>query len=252
MTIYPNFKPTFIYIKQHSKTGLLYFGKTSRSSFSFRPDSYLGSGKYWKSHLNTHGKQYVITLWYCLFTDKEELIKFALAFSKQENIVKSSDWANLKPENGLDGSWPVILFSPEMCERRSLKMTEMWKNPEFRNKILKAKMIAAKDPVSRQKISRASKRNSENISRKQKFQELMQSDKVKLKRIENLKISNQSRKNIKRAKEIDQVIASNIDFSLSGWTEKISYIIKSPNVYGWMKQNMPSIFYNVCHFKNPG
>jgi hypothetical protein len=92
------FKPTFLYIKQHSKTGMLYFGKTVKN-----PNTYHGSGKYWQRHIKKHGKKLVITLWFCLFYSKDECTQFATMFSKQENIAKSSKWANLISENGLDG-----------------------------------------------------------------------------------------------------------------------------------------------------
>lgn len=51
----------------------------------------------------THGREHVVTLWYCLFIDRDECIKFATNFSKINNIVESSGWANLMPENGIDG-----------------------------------------------------------------------------------------------------------------------------------------------------
>lgn len=96
------FKPTYLYIKQHSITGKLYFGKTIKN-----PMKYLGSGKLWLRHIKTHGKEYVETLWYCLYYDLDELSKFALMYSEQENIVESDEWLNLKFENGLDGGSSV-------------------------------------------------------------------------------------------------------------------------------------------------
>ena len=96
--IYPEFKPTYLYIKQHSVTGMLYFGKTVQN-----PEKYLGSGTYWNSHISKHGKEHVVTLWYCLFFEKDSIVEFALSFSNQHNITESELWANLKPENGLDG-----------------------------------------------------------------------------------------------------------------------------------------------------
>lgn len=97
-TIYGSFKPTYLYIKQHSVTGLLYFGKTV-----YDPVSYLGSGVHWQRHIKKHGKEHVVTLWNELFTDRTALTLFALQFSEEMNIVKSTSWANIKEENGLDG-----------------------------------------------------------------------------------------------------------------------------------------------------
>jgi len=99
MTIYSSdFKPTYLYIKQHNITGKLYFGKTIRD-----PEKYQGSGKHWKLHINKHGKEHIVTLWYCLFLYQEECTEFASIFSKQQNIVDSVNWLNLKDENGKDG-----------------------------------------------------------------------------------------------------------------------------------------------------
>lgn len=92
------FPPTYLYIKQHSVTGLKYLGKTINN-----PYKYNGSGKYWSKHIKKHGKEHVKTLWCKLFTDKEEISKIALALSEMYDIVDSLYWANMKLENGLDG-----------------------------------------------------------------------------------------------------------------------------------------------------
>ena len=97
MSIYP-FKPTFLYIKRHKVTGLLYFGKTTKD-----PISYNGSGVHWIRHCKKHGEDQIETLWYCLFTEPETLTDFALSFSIQEDIVNSKSWANMLLETGLDG-----------------------------------------------------------------------------------------------------------------------------------------------------
>jgi hypothetical protein len=103
MSIYTqsSFKPTYLYIKQHSITGKLYFGKTIKNHDKML--SYLGSGKYWTNHITEHGKQHTETLWYCLYYEEVECSNFALAFSKNQSIVGSSEWANLKEENGATG-----------------------------------------------------------------------------------------------------------------------------------------------------
>jgi len=93
-----SFKPTYLYIKQHNKTGLKYFGKTAVSD----PIKYKGSGKYWKLHIKKHGED-VSTIWYKLFENMQELIEYAITFSKENNIVESTEWANLKIEDGADG-----------------------------------------------------------------------------------------------------------------------------------------------------
>ena len=91
-------KPTWLYIKQHNITGLKYFGKTT----DIYPHSYKGSGNYWKLHINKHGND-VTTELIGPFYSKEDIQLYALMFSISHNIVKSSMWANLIIENGLDG-----------------------------------------------------------------------------------------------------------------------------------------------------
>lgn len=114
------FKPTYLYIKQHSVTKKCYFGKTTRKN----PIKYLGSGKYWKRHLKIHGKEFVETLWFKLFTDQSECTRIALLFSEQQDIVKSELWLNIIPENGIDGA-PIgnkytsgFKHTPETCAKR--------------------------------------------------------------------------------------------------------------------------------------
>ena len=105
----------YLYVKQHSITGLKYFGKTT----SINPFKYLGSGEYWINHLNEHGKEHIKTLEIWGFdadyiNDKGRPISklatdFALKFSKDNNIVNARNdngkkiWANLVFEDAKDG-----------------------------------------------------------------------------------------------------------------------------------------------------
>ena len=92
-----DFKPTWLYIKQHNTTGLKYFGKTTNPD----PHKYSGSGQYRRDHLNKHGKN-ITTIWCQLFNEKAALTEFAQRFSIENNIVESKEWANLIPETGYD------------------------------------------------------------------------------------------------------------------------------------------------------
>lgn len=96
------FKPTYLYIKTHNITGLKYFGKTTAKD----PYKYKGSGTRWKRHLNKHGND-VSTEIIGYYTIKEECLDAAINFSKENNIVKSKEWANLKEES-LDGGFEYI------------------------------------------------------------------------------------------------------------------------------------------------
>lgn len=88
----------YLYEKQHRKTGLKYFGKTTKPSV----ESYKGSGTYWLNHLRVHGND-IDTNHVWEFVDADECERFALKYSEENDIVNSKAYANLQPENGRDG-----------------------------------------------------------------------------------------------------------------------------------------------------
>ena len=116
-----SFKPTYLYIKQHNQTGLKYFGKTTKKD----PIKYLGSGDYWLKHLDKHGKD-ITTVWCQLFENRDELVEFALRFSKEQDIVKARNssgkkiWANKIDEDGLHGFPTGQERTEEHCKNLSL------------------------------------------------------------------------------------------------------------------------------------
>jgi hypothetical protein len=52
--------------------------------------------------LKVHGAD-INTIQVWEFDDEDECERFALDFSSNNNIVESTEWANLRPENGRDG-----------------------------------------------------------------------------------------------------------------------------------------------------
>jgi hypothetical protein len=129
--IQDNFKPTWLYVKQHNQTGLKYFGMTTQD-----PLTYKGSGLYWKRHIKKYGNN-VNTLWCQKFNNKSELREYAIKFSNDNMIVESKDWANLKPEFGTDGG---------SAKGRIVKETSRQKN-------IIASTGRIVKPTTRQKIS---------------------------------------------------------------------------------------------------
>lgn len=113
------FKPTYLYIKTHNVTGLKYFGKTTKEN----PYRYRGSGKNWTKHIKEYGND-VTTEIIGYFLIEEECKEFATKFSKENDIVKSSEWANLKIEDGLDRGGSPFLY-PEIYSETLLNE---WRN----------------------------------------------------------------------------------------------------------------------------
>ena len=147
--------PTYLYIKRHKLTGKCYFGKTTKSD----PINYSGSGKYWIRHLRVHGYNHVETLWYKLFTDQEELTRVALEFSRQQDIVNSDLWLNLREENGLDGSVEGTRFSEESKKKISDSAKEYAASlsPEDRKKRFGTMAGRTQNPESNKKRSESMK-----------------------------------------------------------------------------------------------
>lgn len=102
-----DFQATALMVFTHNITGLKYFCKTTRLH---QLESYKGSGKHWKRHLKVHGKDVTVGL-LGIYWDKDRCMQAALSFSKENNIVESSEWANLIDENGLDGA-PSGIYHP--------------------------------------------------------------------------------------------------------------------------------------------
>jgi hypothetical protein len=115
------FKPTFLYVKTHLKTGLKYFGKTSRTD----PYKYLGSGLYWLRHCRKHGKA-VSTRIVGYYTDEVQCKKAAERFSKRHNIVNAEGpdgkklWANCIPETGTDGGMTRVGYRHTKATRKKI------------------------------------------------------------------------------------------------------------------------------------
>ena len=101
-----NFRPTYLYIKTNIVTGLKYFGKTVNNPFM-----YTGSGTLWLKHLHSHGYE-IYTEILGFFTNYEECKKVASQFSRENDIVNSTAWANLMEET-LDGGFIPGSITPE-------------------------------------------------------------------------------------------------------------------------------------------
>jgi hypothetical protein len=141
--------PTYLYIKQHSVTGLKYFGKTTND-----PYTYNGSGTYWKYHIKKHGKDHIETLWVSEpFIDSTLISEYALTFSKDNNIVESKNWANLIEENGLDGGVTGSCRSEESKTKIGDAHRGKTISEETKHRVSVANIGKTRSPETRSKIS---------------------------------------------------------------------------------------------------
>lgn len=150
----------YLYVKQCTHCNLKYFGKSTNIE-NFH--TYEGSGTYWIKHLKFHHGnnwrrgQENVSCWE--FDNILEARECASWFSHVNKIVESKDWANLIPENSLDG-FPAGTKQPvDSVKRRSITRTGMKRGPhseETKVKISKALTGHAGHPMS----EKAKKENS--------------------------------------------------------------------------------------------
>jgi hypothetical protein len=159
------FRPTWLYVKKHRNTGLMYFGKSMLKD----PYLYNGSGKYWKSHLSLHGVN-IDTIWCELFTDRDSLTDFAELFSSFFDIVKSDKWANLITENGLDGGSdkgrPGHTFSDESRMKISLANKGRFVTEETRQKNSRSLIGRKASEETKIKMRKSNRSSSEETRQK--------------------------------------------------------------------------------------
>lgn len=107
---------TYLYHKQHQRTKLNYFGKTTQD-----PYTYTGSGTHWTRHLKKHGND-IETIQVWEFQNLDECSRFAVEFSIRNKIVESTEWANLRIENGLDGGHTPGAYTLEARIKKGKKL----------------------------------------------------------------------------------------------------------------------------------
>lgn len=95
-----NWMPTALLVMRHKVTGLRYFCKTSQLK---KLNQYKGSGLHWKRHMKKHGSDIEVGI-LGIYFDKERCLSAAKKFSEENNIGSNPEWANLIPENGMDGA----------------------------------------------------------------------------------------------------------------------------------------------------
>jgi hypothetical protein len=159
-------------VKTHNVTGLKYLCMTQQLNY----EKYNGSGKLWLKHLKKYGEDVNTEI---LFetTDHEELKTKGIYYSNLWDIVNSSEWANLRPEEGTGGDTVSNKFwiTNGTNDRYILIGSEIplgWKKGRstggFKDKAIQKELSiraknsenylkAMKDPATGKKISNAKK-----------------------------------------------------------------------------------------------
>jgi hypothetical protein len=174
------FKPIYLYIKTHNKTGLKYLGKTIQDPFVYK-----GSGKRWKNHLKKHGYNVtteIVGIFFCL----KKLKNFAAQLSKDLDIVNSKEWANLVPELGEGGdtskyidysnlnrnkgkSYEEIYGKEKAIELKKLRggeITKRRKNKTWEQIFGKEKAEIMRETASKRMLERTSRLHTEEVKYK--------------------------------------------------------------------------------------
>lgn len=122
-------KPTRLYIKKLNN--LYYFGKTVKSDVH----NYTGSGLRWTNHFKKYGKQNIETLWVSGWYYDTSIVDAAIHFSNENNIANSPLWANIIPENGINGGGDCSQMHNEETWLKA-KNTSNNKTQEEKDKII--------------------------------------------------------------------------------------------------------------------
>jgi hypothetical protein len=139
-------QPGFVHIlmiKTHKKTDMKYLCKTSfevgKKDLS-HCYSYLGSGKRWLNHLNTHGNDITTEIIHHSY-DRDEFAKTAFEISVFLEVVDRDDFANLTEEKG-DGG---LIGEGQKGKTWKIKDTSRMHGPKTKT----AKVIAGRKKVAR-------------------------------------------------------------------------------------------------------
>lgn len=123
-------------IKTQSNTKLKYLCITKTEKYK----KYTGFGKRWLAHLKKHGRDFTTEVIY-ESDDYLEFVEKCIYYSELFDVVNNSDFANLIPESGYNGSW-FHYATNEMRKNAVLKASETRKKkkaefPEYYSKSAK-------------------------------------------------------------------------------------------------------------------
>jgi hypothetical protein len=110
----------YLYKKTHKITNLKYLGFTKKD-----PYKYKGSGTRWLFHLKKHGYDIETEILHET-TDQNKIQQLGEYYSKLWNVVRSTEWANLKPETGEGGGVPGMNKGKPRPEEHKDAMRAGW------------------------------------------------------------------------------------------------------------------------------
>ena len=148
-----------LYVKCQPKNNVQYFGKTTKTNVH----AYPGSGVVWKDMHKKYDIKDVDTMIIGEFEVGDPmLVDYALGFSAANGIVESKTWANLVPEDGLDGGPRNFGNQHAKGHKHSedaiAKISEASRNQQWtqarKDNISKAKMGHTVSSDTRDKISK--------------------------------------------------------------------------------------------------
>ena len=148
----------YLLLKTHNQTGLNYLCKFSEG-VKKSPHKYKGSGKYWKRHIKKHGYDVETKILY-QGQSEQELSACAIFWSNVYDVVKNKKFANLIPENGLDGGG---VKGQNLGNKYCLGMK---RTKEFKQKLRIVRLGSKQTKEAKQKISIAQLGNKNWLGKK--------------------------------------------------------------------------------------
>ena len=152
-----------------SPLGLNYLGITQRD-----PYKYMGSGKYWKRHLNAHEFicKDIETIILFETYNKEELVEKSAYYSEKFDVVNSENWANLIPENG--GNNPIlgVKLSEEIKDKFRYLTLGTKHSLKTKNKMSRARKGKIHSEETKKKLSQSHKGKKFTKTHKDKLSNL--------------------------------------------------------------------------------
>ena len=170
------FAPTALLIVTHNITGMKYFCKTIRLG---RLKSYKGSGIAWRRHLAEHGSDVTVEV-LGIYDDEQECLEKAKAFSIENDIVASDNWANLVEELGKNGASLKGEKNPFFGKKHPPELAERLRLAKIGRSVNKGAYVS---PEHRAKLSAALKgRKNPAVSAALKGRKLSDEVRAKLSR----------------------------------------------------------------------